>query len=116
MIKTIFLIWFLIIFMAFTQAYFAESTLSGKDIFSKVKGPYGTCNTCHPGGSSAGRWDSEAKEISDDGDKKIPEIKGIGKKKSPEQLEKIIVLMRNKYKVPIQDDQMKMLIDYISNL
>lgn len=95
---------------------FAAEALSGKDVFEKVKGPYGACNTCHPGGSSAGRWDSEFNEISADGDKKIPELKGIGKKKSTEQLEKIIILMRSKYKVPIKDEQIKALVKYVSSL
>ena len=116
MVKIIFAIWFLIIFFAFTQAYFAKNQLSGKDIFYSVKGPYGSCNTCHPNGGSAGRWDSEAKEISDDGDKVIPSLKGIGKKKSPEQIEKIISLMKSKYKVPVQDDEIKTLLNYVSGL
>ena len=100
--------------MSFTKVYYAEETLSGKDLFYKVKGPYGSCSTCHPNGGSAGRWDSEAKEISDDGDKPIPSLKGIGKKKSPEQIEKIISLMKSKYKVPIQDSEIKALVNYVS--
>ena len=116
MARTIFLICFLILLGVFTQVYFAAETFSGKDIFCKVKGPFGSCSTCHPGGGSAGRWDSEAKEISDDGDKVIPSLKGIGKKKSPEQIEKIISLMKSKYKVPIQDSEIKALVDYVSRL
>ena len=108
--------WILILLISFTSTYFASEPLSGKDIFYKVKGPFGSCSTCHPGGGSAGRWDSETKEISDDGDKLIPSLKGIGKKKTSEQIEKIISLMKIKYKVPIQDRQIKSLIDYISGL
>ena len=115
-IKTIFTIWFLIILITFTRGYLAEETLSAKDIFYKVKGPYGSCNTCHPNGGSAGRWDSELKEISDDGDKKIPAIKGIGKKKTSEQIEKIVILMRSKYKVPVKDEDIKALVNYVSDL
>ena len=116
MIKTIFLIWFLLMLTAFTQAYFAQGALPGKDIFYTVKGPYGSCSTCHPNGGSAGRWDSEAKEVSDDGDKVIPSLKGIGKKKSPDQIEKAIKLVSVKYKVPVNDEQIKVLIDYVSGL
>ena len=104
------------ILISFTRTYYAKETLSGKDIFYKVKGPFGSCSTCHPGGGSAGRWDSETKEISDDGDKLIPSLKGIGKKKTSEQIEKIISLMKSKYKVPIQDSEIKALVDYVSRL
>ena len=104
------------ILISFTRAYYAEETLSGKDIFYKVKGPFGSCRTCHPGGGSAGRWDSEAKEISDDGDKVIPSLKGIGKKKSPEQIERAIKLVSTKYKVPVNDEQIKALVNYVSGL
>ena len=116
MARTMFGIYFLILLGVFTQACFAESTLSGKDIFYKVKGPLGSCSTCHPGGGSAGRWDSEAKEISDDGDKVIPTLKGIGKKKSPEQIERAIKLVSTKYKVPVNDEQIKALVSYVSGL
>ena len=104
------------ILISFTRAYYAQETLSGKDIFYKVKGPNGSCVTCHPGGASAGRWDSDAKEISDEGDKVIPSLKGIGKKKSPEQIERAIKLVSVKYKVPVNDAQIKALIDYVSGL
>ena len=114
--KLIFALFILIFSFALTDICFAQTKLTGKDIYYKVKGPYGSCNTCHPGGGTAGRWDSEYKEISSDGDKVIPSLKGIGKKKTPEQLEKIIVLMRSKYKVPIQDSQIKALANYISGL
>ncbi len=102
--------------ISFTRTYYAQETLSGKDIFYKVKGPNGSCSTCHPGGGSAGRWDSDAKEISDDGDKVIPSLKGIGKKKDPGQIEKAIKLVSSKYKVPINDVQIKALVDYVSEL
>lgn len=116
MIKTIFLISFLILLAAFTQVYLAQTNLSGKDIFYKVKGPYGSCSTCHPNGGTAGRWDSEYKEISDEGDKVIPSLKGIGKKKTPEQIEKAIKLVSTKYKVPVTDEQIKALVNYVAGL
>lgn len=105
-----------ILLISFTGAYFASEPLSSKNIFTTVKGPYGSCNTCHPNGGSAGRWDSEAKEISDDGDKVIPSLKGIGKKKTPEQIERAIKLVSTKYKVPVNDEQIKALVDYVSRL
>lgn len=98
------------------RAYFAQETISAKDIFYKVKGPYGSCNTCHPNGGTAGRWDTEFKEISDDGDKVIPALKGIGKKKTPEQIEKAIKLISTKYKVPVNELQIKALTEYVAGL
>ncbi len=114
--KTILTLWVLILLISFTSTYLASEPLSGKDIFYKVKGPHGSCVTCHPGGGSAGRWDSDAKEISDDGDKVIPSLKGIGKKKDPEQIEKAIKLVSTKYKVPVNDAQIKALVDYVLGL
>lgn len=116
MIKAFFMAWFLISLLAITSTYFAQEKLSAKDIFYTVKGPFGSCNTCHPNGGTAGRWDSEYKEISDDGDKVIPTLKGIGKKKTPEQLEKVIKLISIKYKVPVNDEQVKALVKYVSGL
>ena len=115
-IRIIFTIWFFIVLIGFTRVYYAEEALSGKDIFYKVKGSYGSCSTCHPGGGSAGRLDSETKEISDDGDKVIPSLKGIGKKKTSEQIERAIKLVSTKYKVPVSDKQIKALVDYVSGL
>lgn len=95
---------------------FANEPMTGKEIFYNVKGPNGACNTCHPNGASAGKWDSEYKEISKDGDRIIPSLKGIGKKKSPEQLEKGIKIVSTKYKVPVNETQIKLLADYVSKL
>ena len=114
MIKAIFTIWLLIILVTFCRANLAKENLTAKDIFYKVKGPHGSCSTCHPNGGSAGRWDSEAKEISEDGDKVIPSLKGIGKKKTPEQIEKAIKLVSTKYKVPVNEEQIKALVEYVS--
>ncbi len=114
--RIIFVFYFLLISMFAISFYSAEEMLSGKDIFYKVKGPNGSCNTCHVNGGSAGRWNSEWQEISDDGDKKIPGIKGWAKNKSPEQIEKIINQMKTKYKVPVKDSQIKPLTEYLQTL
>lgn len=117
MIKVFFTIYLLlVILLSFSTSYLAQTNLSGKEIFTKVKGPYGSCSTCHPNGGSAGRWDTEYKEISDDGDKAIPILKGIGKKKTPEQIEKAIKLVSTKYKVPVNEEQIKALVDYVAGL
>ena len=107
---------FLFFFLLLTTPYVAEEIKSGRDIFYSVKGPFGSCSTCHPNGGSAGRWDSEYKEISDDGDKVIPSLKGVGKKKTKEEIEKAIKIVSTKYKVPVNDEQIKALVDYVSKL
>jgi len=114
--KLIFVLFVLIFSFIFANICFAQTDLTGKDIFYKVKGPLGSCSTCHPGGGSAGRWDSEAKEINNDGDRLIPSLKGIGKKKSSEQIEKIIRFVSTRYKVPVNDKQIKALVNYVSGL
>lgn len=116
MIRAIFTVWFLIIFSMCTLSYYAQTKLDGKGIFTTVKGPYGTCNTCHKDGGSAGRWDPEEKVVSADGTVKIPSLKGIGKSRTPEQLAKAIKLMKIKYKVPVTDSDMKPLVNYLSKL
>ena len=114
--RIVFVFCFLFALIFTTGFCLAEEIISGKDIFYKVKGPYGSCNTCHLNGGSAGRWNSEWNEISDDGDKKIPSLKGFAKSKSPEQIEKIINQMKIKYKVPVKDSQIKSLIEYLQTL
>lgn len=114
--KLVFALFVLSFFFISINTCFAQTDLTGKNIFYKVKGPYGSCNTCHPNGGTAGRWDSEAQEISNDGDRLIPSLKGIGKKKSSEQIEKIIKFVSTRYKVPVNDKQIKALVNYVSGL
>lgn len=114
MIRIVLILSLFFVLAGITNAYSAQTT--GKDIFTMVKGPYGSCNTCHPAGGSAGKWDSEFKEVSDEGDVKIPTLKGIGKKKTVEQIENIVKMMKSKYKVPVTDAQIKALVDYVSKL
>ena len=113
LILTFFGLWVFYIYNSYAEN---SSPSSPKDIFYTVKGPHGSCNTCHPNGGTAGRWDSEYNEISEDGDKIIPSLKGVGKRKTPEQIEKAIKVVSTRYKIPVNDSQIKALVEYVSGL
>ena len=92
----------------------AKCANSGKDIFYNSKGKYGTCNTCHTNGGSAGRFDISSGEVSDDEGKKIPSLKGIGKRKEREHIERDVVRMENTFGFKLSDFEIEQLVDYVS--
>lgn len=104
----------LMILFTFSGSYLAQTPTTGKDLFTNVKGPYGSCNTCHPAGGTAGRWDSAAKKVSKTEGKVIPSLKGIGKKAAPERLVVLTKLMKNTYKIPLTTEQVELVADYIA--
>lgn len=116
-ITSIIIVFSCLVVIAFMQSYFAKEKtakeLTGKEIFTTVKGPHGACNTCHPNGKSAGRWDTEYEEISDEGDKPIPSLIKISERKTPEQIEKAVRLIIKKHKIPVKEDQVDKLVDYV---
>ncbi|GEM_PF-2380556 len=108
----------LVFLTGFTFNYLsAKPDLAGKNLFYNIKGRNGiTCNTCHPGGSSAGRWDPVNQAIDPDDGKKIPILKGIGKRKSPEQIQHSIELMKKMSGFKLTDVQMEQLVEYVGTL
>jgi cytochrome c peroxidase len=106
----------LFLLFAFCLNSLLAKELTGKEIFYSVKGKFGSCNTCHPGGASAGRWDFENNEISSEDGKKIPSLKGIGKKKSPEQVERSVKLMIKWFSFKLADEEITKLAEYIVTL
>jgi len=108
----------LIVLLAFLaeRSFATDSSLAGKDLFYNLKSKNGTCNTCHPGGRSAGRWNPTTKEISQDEGKKIPSLKGIGKKKNPEQIQRSIELMKKMSGFKLTNEQMEQLVEYVGTL
>lgn len=107
-----FLSCFIIIFLS---PVFAKD-IAGKEIFYSAKGKFGSCNVCHPGGGSAGRWDFENNEISEEDGKKIPLLKGVGKRKNPEQIERSIKLMMKWFDFKLTDEQITKLAEYVATL
>ena len=104
-----------ILFSFCLNSLFAKE-MTGKEIFLNVKGKFGSCNTCHPGGNTAGRWDFENSEISADDGKKIPSLKGLGKRKNPEQVERSIKLMMKWFEFKLTDEQVTKLAEYVATL
>ena len=108
----------LIFLTGFTFNYLsAKPDLAGKNLFYNLKGKNGiTCNTCHPGGGSAGRWDPRSQAIDPDEGRKIPSLKCIGKKKSPEQIQRSIELMKKMFGFKLTGIQMEQLTEYVGTL
>ena len=108
---------FLFFFLfAFCLSSLFAKEMTGKEIFYNVKGKFGSCNHCHSGGGSAGRWDFENSEISADEGKKIPSLKGLGKRKNPDQIERSIGLMMKWFKFKLTDEQITKLTEYVATL
>ena len=56
-----------VLFIVFTFSYsLATPDPPGKNLFYNSKSKYGSCNHCHVGGASAGRWNFETHEIDPD--------------------------------------------------
>ena len=105
----------LILFFIF-NGLFAKD-LPGKYLFYNSKGKYGSCNHCHLNGlSSAGRWNFETKSIDQDEGKKIPVLKGVGKRKNQEQIERSVQLMKKLFDFKLTDEQISQLAEYLGTL
>ncbi len=98
-----------------TNHLFAKD-LPGKDLFYNSKGKYGSCNHCHVGGNSAGRWNLETQKIDQEDGKKIPSLKGIGKRKDEEQIIRSIQLMKKMFSFKLTDEQISQLAEYVGTL
>ena len=87
-----------------------------KKLFYTIKGKYGSCNYCHINGGSAGRWNFETKKIDPEEGRKIPILKGISKRKNPEQIERSINLMQKSFGFKLTKSQMEQLVEYVGTL
>ena len=110
----IFLFFFTWIFSSFIT--FAKSDLPGKYLFHNSQGKYGSCNHCHIGGASGGRWNFETQKIDQEEGRKIPCLKGIGKRKEQEQIERSIQLMKKLFDFKLTDEQISQLAEYLGTL
>lgn len=112
--KKVVILLFLLIFVF--NFCFAKLDLPGKTIFYNEKGKFGSCNTCHTNGGSAGRYNPATGEISEDEGKKIPSLKGIGEKKEPDQIKKDIEYMKKIFAFKFSDEQINQLVEYVETL
>lgn len=95
---------------------FAKTELAGKELFYTIKGKYGACNHCHRDGNSAGRWNFEYEEIDPDDGRKIPSLKGVGKRKDHDQIQRSIKLMEKLFGFKPTDKQRSQLAEYVGTL
>lgn len=95
---------------------FAVELPKGKNLFYNSKGKYGSCNHCHINAGSAGRWDFQTEEISQEEGKKIPILKGIGKRKEQEQIERSIQMMKKWFGFKLSNEEIEQLAEYVGTL
>lgn len=114
--KVIYTLIFVFTFAFFFHYLFAKTELPGKQLFYNSKSKYGSCNHCHINGGSAGRWNFETQSVDKEEGKKIPVLKGIGKRKNQEQLERSINLMKKLFDFKLTDDQVSQLAEYLGTL
>lgn len=113
--KIVYLLVFVLL-VGFKSNYLAAKDLQGKDLFYNFKGKYGSCNYCHKNGGSAGKWDFETEEINTEEGKKIPSLKGIGKRKDEDQIKRSIQLMKKMFGFKLTDEQISQLAEYVGTL
>ncbi len=103
-----------LLFLQINSFCLAKEELPGKTIFYNVKGKFGTCNYCHSNGGSAGRFDVATGQVSEDEGRKIPSLKGIGKRKDSDQIQRSIESMRKMFGFKLTEEQVNQLVDYVS--
>ena len=111
-------IFILAFLLAFSFNYLFAKDLPGKYLFDNSKGKYGSCNHCHINGgtASAGRLNFASGEISEEEGRKIPVLKGIGKRKNQEQIERSIQFMRKIFDFKLTEKEISQLAEYIGTL
>lgn len=114
--KTKIILVLLFIVSFFVNYVFARTDSPGKYLFYNSKSKYGSCNYCHRNGASAGRWNFETQSIDQDEGRKIPSLKGIGKRKDKEQIERSIQLMKKLWNFKLTDEEISQLAEYIGTL
>ena len=106
---------FILVFIYNFYAYAAEGLL-GKDLFYHSKGKFGSCNYCHSIDGSNRRWNPETGLLDKEEGRKIPSLKGIGKRKEPEQIERSVQMMKKMFGFKLTDEQISQLADYLGTL
>lgn len=108
------------IFIFFTVFGFSlletKASSSSKNTFYTSKSKHGSCNTCHVNGGSAGRWNFGTQQIDSEEGKIIPSLKGIGKRKSKDQIERAILHMKKLFNFKLTDDEIEQLVEYLATL
>ena len=100
----------------FFSFLFAKSDLPGKYLFYNSKGKYGSCNHCHSIDGSSRRWNFETQSIDKEEGRKVPSLKGVGKRKDQDQIERSIQMMRKMFDFKLTDEQISQLAEYLGTL
>ena len=109
----------LFLFLIFSLLFYstnAKSSLPGKDLFYNSKGKFGSCNHCHSIDGTNRRWNSETQSIEPEEGRKIPSLKGVGKRKDKDQIERSIQMMRKMFDFKLTDEQISQLVEYLGTL
>ena len=109
----------LFLLLAFSFLFYpldAKSDLPGKNLFYHSKGKFGSCNHCHSLDGSSRRWNFETQSIDSEEGRKIPSLKGIGKRKEPEQIQRSIQMMRKMFDFKLTDEQISQLVEYLGTI
>lgn len=115
--KLIYFLIFVFLLIFFISNVLATAESPGKNLFFNSKGKYGSCNHCHLNGlSSAGRWNFETEQIDKEEGRKIPVLKGIGKRKDQEQIERSIKLMKKLFDFKLTDKEISQLAEYLGTI
>lgn len=108
---------FLLLFIfSFFSHLPAKSDLPGKYLFYNSKGKFGSCNHCHSIDGSSRRWNSETQLIDKEEGRKIPSLKGVGKRKEPEQIQRSIQMMKKMFGFQLTDEQISQLVEYLGTI
>ena len=94
----------------------AKPDLPGKYLFYNSKGKFGSCNHCHSIDGSNRRWNPESGLLDKEEGRKIPSLKGVGKRKEPEQIERSIQLMKKMFDFKLTNEQISQLVEYLGTL
>lgn len=110
------ILFLLLAFSLFFYPINAKPDLPGKDLFYHSKGKFGSCNYCHSIDGSSRRWNPETGLLDQEEGRKIPSLKGIRKRKEPEQIQRSIQIMRKMFAFKLTDEQISQLVDYLGTL
>ena len=94
----------------------AQTNFPGKYLFYNSKGKFGSCNHCHSIDGLSRRWNFETQSIDQEEGRKIPSLKGIGKRKDQDQIQRSIQMMRKMFSFKLTDEQISQLAEYLGTI
>ena len=99
-----------------SDSLLAKNNLPGEVLFYNSKGKYGSCNYCHTTDGTTRRFNMETQKIDLEEGRKVPSLKGVGKRKDQDQIESSIQLMKRMFDFKLTDEQISQLVEYLGTL